>query len=180
MGDIRVDPATGDFVGQFTNGDRDTTIDCTQFGLSCAVEDVCQTLPSPACVMPSTRAQTADEYPDFTYNISAETGYSFTVAGCIIDQADGTYLFANEPASVVVPNPSVTVDGIRFNAIFEWDGDVLRGSGSFNADEVFLGVVPFGAGVGTMQSRTIPAAEVKPGTPAPPCEPTDLDACPDS
>ena len=181
IGDIHVDPASGSFVGQFTNGDRDPSIDCSPYGLTCADTDACRTLPEPACVMPSERVSTADEYPDFTYNDSSDTGYSFTVVGCILDQSDGTYLFANEPASVVVPNPPVTADGIRFNAIFEYDGaGVLRGSGSFSVDEVFLGTTSFGPGQGLMQSRTIPEDEVKPGTPAPPCKPTELDTCPHS
>src|SRR5690606_22256853 len=99
LGDIRVDPATGTFAGQFTNADRDPDVDC---GLACGSEDVCRTLPAPECVEPSARAATPEEYPDFAPNETPPTGYSFTVTGCIVDQPDGTFLFANNPVDVVV------------------------------------------------------------------------------
>lgn len=181
IADIRVDPATGTFVGQFTNGDRDRRIDCTPLGFTCTSEQACRTLPAAeaGCVEPSARVSSPDEYPDYTYNIGPETGYSFTATGCIVDQADGSYLFANNPADVVVPNPPVKVDGIRFNALFAFDAaQVLRGTGSFEADQVFLGTLAAGAGIGTIQIRTIPADEVEPGTPAPPCSPEAVESCP--
>ncbi len=172
LADIRVDEATGTFLGQFTNADRDPAIDCAAFGLSCAAEQVCRTLPEPACVVPSERAVSSDEYPDFIHNNTPPEGYSFTVTGCVRDQDDGTWAFTNEPVDVEVQSPAVTVVGIGFNASFELDGaGALRGSGTFTAIDILLGTFSSGPGAGSVSMRDVPADEIKPGLPPPPAEP---------
>jgi hypothetical protein len=169
---MKVDPETGAVVGQFTNADRDESIDCSQFGLSCESTEVCRTLPSPACVAPSEGAGTADEYSDYTHNAVPPTGYSFTVLACVRDEPDGSFTFANAPVDVEVQSPPVTVKGINFNGGFRFDSDgILRGDGTFSAPEIFLGTTPSGAGVGTIAMRLIPEDELKPGTPQPPDDP---------
>jgi len=170
--DIRVDAETGDFVGQFTNADRDPAIDCSNHGLQCAETEVCRTLPTPACVVPSEKAGTPDEYPDFYANDVLPTGYSFTVPGCVRDRADGTFSFANAPVDVVVISPPVKVKGINLNSLWGDDSEgVLRGNGVFQAAQVFLGDSPSGVGVGTHLERQVPADEV-PNIPAPPASAT--------
>jgi len=169
LADMRVDPDTGAVVGQFTNADRDPAIDCGQFGLSCDSSEVCRSLPTPACVPPSEKAGSANEYPDFTHNAIPPTGYSFTVLACVRDEQDGSYTFSNAPVDVEVQSPPVTVKGINFNGSFYYDDDdILRGDGTFTAPEVFLGTTPSGAGAGTIAMRLIPEDEVKAGTPEPP------------
>ena len=164
---------TGDVVGQFTNGDRDPSSDC---GMDCG-EDVCRTLPQNECVRPSQSANTPDEYPDFFANADPPTGYSFTVKGCVKDQEDGTFTFANAPVDVMVTSPPITVKGINFNGAFGYDTNgVLRGAGTFSAQEIFLGETPSGAGAGTIITREIPAEEIKPGTPEPPADAFDTPA----
>jgi hypothetical protein len=170
LADIRVDSANGTFVGQFTDADRDPAIDCSQFGLDCAAEEVCRTLPEPECVVPSTSALTTDEYPDYTHNVPPE-GFSFTATGCVKDQPDGTWAFTNDPVDVDVNMPQVRVLQIGLNASFAVDDEgVLRASGSFTALDILLGSVmsSSGAGSGSITTREIPSDEVKPGLPPPP------------
>jgi hypothetical protein len=170
MADIRVDAATGTYVGQFTDADRDPATEC---GLSCAAEEVCRTLPEAECVLPSDQAQTPDEYPDFIHN---PPGFSFTIEGCAIDLPDGSWgfaTFADESVDVEVSMPEVVVADIRFNASFALDGaGVLRGGGSFTAADILLGptMAESGAGSGSVALRSIPPDEIKPGLPAPPVE----------
>jgi len=165
------DAETSDVVGQFTNGDRDRGIDCAGFGLSCESNETCSTLPTPTCVLPSEDAGSPDVYPDFFANDVPPEGYSFTVQGCVQDQQDGSFTYANAPVDVKVESPPITVKGINFNGSFAYDTEgVLRGSGTFTADEIFLGTTPSGAGAGTILVREIPADEVKDGTPQPPAD----------
>ncbi|MEZ4446573.1 MAG: hypothetical protein R3B72_46270 [Polyangiaceae bacterium] len=169
LASMRVDPDTGAVVGQFTNADRDPAISCAPFGLSCDGTEACRTLPMPACVPPSEGAGTADEYPDFTFNDTPPTGYSFTVLGCVRDEEDGSFTFANAPVDVKVQSPPVTVIGINFNGSFAFDGDgILRGAGTFSSADVLLGTSSSGAGAGTLNSRVVPPEEVPAGTPSPP------------
>lgn len=171
IGEINVDPDSGRYAAQFTNGDRDESIDCAGLGLSCAPEEVCRTLPEPGCVLPSQEALTTDEYPDYIHNNSAVDGYSFTIIGCVRDLPDGSWAFTNEPASVQVPMPAVRVEDIGFNASFAFDEQgVLRGNGSFTAAQIYLGDTPSGAAAGNMRTRSIPPDEVKPGLPPAPEE----------
>jgi hypothetical protein len=178
LADIRVDAATGRFVGQFTNADRDFDIDCSPFGLTCNTDidpmtmkpfQVCRTLPTPECVIPSQDGGTVEEYPDYAPHETPPDGYSFTVRGCIRDTEAGTFTFANEPVDIVVQSPPVTATGVNFNASFGYDdAGVLRANGTFTAAEVLLGPTSFGAGTGSVTTRDIPPEELKPGIPAPP------------
>ena len=168
--DFRVNPMTGAFVGQFTNADRDASIDCSPFGFSCTADEACQTVPvrEAKCVPPSERAASTDAYVDFTFNNTPPEGYSFTIKGCVQDQADGSFALANQPASLQVQSPPVTVEGIEFNLTIRDEGGVLRTLGSFKAANVSLGETPFGPASGTVVLRDVPAGEVPPGLPAPP------------
>ncbi len=171
-----VDPASGALVGQFTNADRDPSIDCSPFGLSCdSATEVCRTLPAPACVEPSKRMATVEEYPDYIHVEGGKTGYSFTARGCIEDQAENTWAFSNAPADVQVISPPVGIKGIKLNIQFEFDEQgVLRGAGSFSAQNLFLGATPNGVAIGSVFLRDIPEDEVKDGFPAPPFGPGDI------
>jgi hypothetical protein len=163
---LQIDPVTGLFRGQFTNADRSTTQKCPS---SCSSAQVCRLLPSPACVAPSTRAGSVDEFPDYVPNDAPPTGYSFTVTGCIEDQTDGTAAFLSAPATMVVTQPAVTIEALVMTAAFEKDkSGVLRASGSVTGDEVLLGQGPLGPGSGTITVRALDQKIVPPGVPAPP------------
>lgn len=167
--DIRTDPATGNWAGQFTNADRDTAIDCAQFGLTCTAEQVCRTLPSPACVNPSERAATVAEYPDFVPNETPPIGYSFGGVGCAAPSGDAVVL-GNAPTDVEVQSPEITVKGIAFNLEVARDPNtgLFVGGGTFTGQEVFIGPVASGPGSGTATMVEIPVDEQKPGIPPPP------------
>ncbi|MGH7295502.1 MAG: hypothetical protein ACRELB_11240 [Polyangiaceae bacterium] len=165
--DLDVDAASGRFVGQFTLAQRNP--DPARCTPACTLGDVCQTLPGPpACVVPSTRAGTAAEWPDFEANATPPVGFSFTVNGCAEDQPDGTSTFATEPANMVVQQPAVSVDGLVVIASFAKDaaGDVVA-SGGVTGDDIVFGTSHLGAGHGTVAAQSIPASEA-PAIPAPP------------
>jgi hypothetical protein len=164
-GAIDIDPATGAFVGQFTNGDR--SLDSSRCAGGCKDIERCRLLPSPACVVPSTRAGTSDEYTDFVPNVEPPTGYSFPVQGCAVDDGAGSGVLT-APATMVVQSPQVTVEGLTMTAFFAPDPKgVVRATGSLTADAVYLGTTKLGAGKGTMTATYIPDALVPPGVPRP-------------
>jgi hypothetical protein len=167
FGAIDVDPATGAFVGQFTNADRN--LDGSRCPTACGPSDACRLLPSPACVAPSTAAGTVDEYPDFVPNAQPPTGYSFEVHGCAVDDGDAVDVLT-APATMVVTRPNVTVQGLTMTAQFARGPDqVVRATGSLTADETLLGTTALGAGKGTMTALRVPDDRVTPGVPpAPP------------
>lgn len=163
-----VDPATGKLVGSATNADRDPTQQCPQ---PCSGTEVCRLLPEPACVAPSERAATVDEYSDFIPNVTPPVGYSFIVQGCAEDLPDGSAGVGTLPARMVVESPPVTVEGLVLSSSFEVDdAGVLRGGGGVTAEQILLFGTPSGAGKGTFTARRIPDAEVPPGVPDPPVE----------
>ena len=170
---LDVDAATGRFVGQFTFASR--IADPNRCTPPCTNGQVCQTLPGPpACVVPSTRAGTPAEWPDFYANSTPPVGFSFTVNGCAEDEADGTATFATEPANMVVEQPPVSVDGLVVIASFTPDaaGNVTA-SGGVTGDDIVFGTSHLGAGHGTVAAQSIPASQA-PGIPAPPASTGDM------
>ena len=164
-GAIDVDPASGAFVAQFTNGDRNP--DGTRCPSHCKDIDRCRLLPSPECVPPSLRAGTVDEYSDFVPNSEPPTGYSFPVEGCAVDDGTGSGVIT-APATMVVESPPVTVQGLTMTAFFGPDANSsVHATGSLTADAVLLGTTKLGAGKGSMTARFIPAGEVPPNVPRP-------------
>lgn len=162
--DIRVDTATGLVRAQFTNADRNP--DLSRCSPACDATEACRTLPTRECVLPSLKAGTDSEFPDWVPNAALPTGFSFYLDGCVIDRGDGTVAFTNKPADVVIPSPAVTVVGILLSAAFSTEGDgTFRGTGSLKSTEVLPLVGP---GVGTMTARLVPADQVPPNVPAPP------------
>lgn len=158
---IDVDPATGKFVGLFVNADRDRDpARCTEYGLSCNPEEqACRTLPEPACVAPSEKAASVDEYPDYLPNYDLPVGYSFTVHGCV-DGSGEKIVFVNFPVDVEVQSPHVILISTILTASFAKDADgVLRGAGSITADHVLLGTADSGKAEGLVSARLIPAGE---------------------
>jgi hypothetical protein len=165
-----VDPKTGLFTGQFTRAHRNP--DGGRCSPPCNSTEVCQTLPGPpACVVPSTRAGTVDEFPDWIPNADPPTGFSFTVKGCAEDQPSGAAALATAPADLVVQQPAVTVGGLTMTASFAADAQgVIRGTGALQSPDVELGTASLGAGQGTMTARSLSVDEVPPGVPAPPAQ----------
>jgi len=146
---------TGKFTAHFSGATRNP--DGTRCSPACPTTDACRTLPGPpACVAPSTSADSTDEYPDFVINTTA-AGYSFDAVGCVVDQSDGSALFVNEPVDVFISQPTVTLRNTKLTATFAVDGSgVLRGAGALTADDVLLGTAESGPGSGTLQARIVP------------------------
>jgi hypothetical protein len=173
FGAIDVDPASGAFVAQFTNGDRNP--DGTRCPSHCKDIDRCRLLPSPACVAPSLRAGTVDEYSDFVPNAEPPTGYSFPVLGCAVDDGTGSGVIT-APATMVVESPPVTVEGLTMTAFFGPDArSGVHATGSLTADAVLLGTSKLGAGKGSMTATLIPIDQVAPNVPRP-AKPASLPA----
>lgn len=161
---IEVDAVTGLLVGQFTNADRNP--DGSRCSPACSAADACQTIPTEACVIPSTKVGSENEYPDFIGNATGETGFTFRVEGCAIDTPSGS-VFINKPADIDITNPDVFVEGIKLSASFSEVDGAYRGTGVSGADNVFLGTNPAGSARGTMVGRLIPAGEDPIGVPKP-------------
>ena len=165
-----IDPATGRTVAQFTSGHRNPAPG--RCPMACADTDVCRLLPQPACVAPSEKAGSVDEYPDYVPNPSPPTGYSFTTTGCLVQQSDGSVAFANAPVDVEVLSPHVTLRNTKLTVSFTHDATgIHRGQGSLVADAVLLGTSPSGEGEGDLTARELPAADVPAGLPQPPAKP---------
>jgi hypothetical protein len=78
-----------------------------------------------------------------------------------------------EPATMIVQQPAVTVQGLTMTAQFAPGTDgVVRATGSLTADATFLGTAPLGPGGGTMTARRVPDNEVPPGVPQPSSPPS--------
>lgn len=165
--DLDVDAATGLFVGQFTFASRQP--DPTRCTPACTDGDVCETLPGPPmCVVPSTRAGSPSEWPDFYANSTPPVGFSFTVNGCAEHNADGSESFTTQPADMVVQQPAVSVDGLVLIASFAPDGaGDLVATGGVTGDDIVFGTSSLGQGYGTVEAQLIPA-NVAPSIPAPP------------
>jgi hypothetical protein len=151
---IAVD-TTGKFNAQFQSATRNP--DPTRCTPACDSTDACRTLPGPpACVAPSTAADSTDEYPDFVIN-QTSSGFSFDAQGCVVDQSDGTALFVNAPVDVFVNTPNVTLRNTKLTASFAVDASgVLRGAGTLTADDVLLGTIDSGPGSGQLTARITP------------------------
>jgi hypothetical protein len=164
--DIVVDPKTGIFQAQFTLARR--VLDPTRCTPACAAGNVCQTIPSSMCVVPSTRAGSTDEFPDFFADPAPPIGFTLTATGCVIDQPGGLVAFTTAPADLVVQQPSVAVDGLVIIASFSPDANgVMRATGGITGDNSLLGKAPLGSGHGTVAARFVPADKA-PMVPAPP------------
>mgnify|MGYP001052918581 CR=1 FL=1 len=162
---IEVDPTTGALHSQFTNADRNPALECPS---PCPATDVCRLLPAPECVAPSTRAGTADEWPDFVPNAQPPTGYSFFVQGCAVDDGAATGVLT-APATMVVESPPVTVEGLTMTSSFAPGPDgIVRATGSLTADLVRLGTNALGPGNGSMTAVRIPDDRAPRDVPRPP------------
>lgn len=156
---------TGEILGQFTRAKRNP--DPSRCPTPCKSTEACRLLPQPACVIPSERAGTPDEFSDYIPDVALPTGYSFTVHGCAEDDANGTASYVNLPVDVVVPQPPVTLRNTRFASTFTLDPTgLVRGTGAITADDVIIGPISSGAGEGSLAMRKIPDGIA--GIPQPP------------
>ncbi len=156
---------TGEILGQFTRAKRNR--DPSRCPTPCKPTEACRLLPVPACVVPSERAGTVEEFPDYVPDPSLPTGYSFTVHGCAEDVGDGTASYVNLPVDVDVPSPQVTLRNTRFATTFSLDASgLVRGTGAIRADDVLIGSIASGAGEGSVSVRRVPNGVA--GVPAPP------------
>lgn len=171
---IDVVPETGEFRAAFVNGDRNRDpARCKPLGLNCTADEACRTIPTPACVAPSEKAASMDEYVDFIPNYTPPTGYSFQTPGCVDGQSGAKTFFVNLPVDIVVESPAVKLTGTVLTATVEKGADgVVRGGGSIIADKAFLGIAESGKAEGTISVRSVPIGEEpkslkKPDAPAP-------------
>lgn len=173
-GAMKVDQATGSFIGQFTAGFRDRTP--TRCDPPCDDTEACRVYPGPpACVIPSTKAGSVDEFRDFVPNPDPPIGYSFTITGCAEDQGPDSAAWANASVDVQTTSPSVGLKGVSMNAGFVLGDDgVLRGTGSFAADQVYLGPVASGSASGSETARSVAEDEIPPGIPLPEGDPPKI------
>lgn len=168
---LTVDPVTGQVTASFVNADRNP--DKTRCTPACDAATTCQTLPGPPmCVMPSAKAGTEDEYPDFVVNNEPPVGYRFGALGCI-SEANGTVSFVSQPTDVYIQQPAVVVTAAVLTASLKLDAnDVLRGTGSLASPAVFLGSTDtstLGEGSGSLSLRLVPPEEAP--TNVPPFDP---------
>jgi len=120
------------------------------------------------CVVPSTRAGSPAEWPDFYANSTPPVGFSFTVNGCAEHNADGSESFATQPADMIVQQPPVSVDGLVVIASFAPDGSGdLTATGGVTGDNIVFGTSNLGKGNGTVAAQSIPASQA-PSIPTPP------------
>jgi hypothetical protein len=168
LADLQVDAVTGKFVGQFTFASRKTDPDrCSP---PCTMGNVCQTIPGPSmCVVPSTRAGSPAEWPDFYANSTPPVGFSFTVNGCAEDEPDGTATLGTQPANMVVESPPVSVDGLVLLTSFTKSGGNLVATGTVTGDNIVFGTANLGSGHGDVLAQSIPPSQAPP-IPAPPAD----------
>lgn len=158
---IDVVPETGEFRVAFVNGDRNRDAErCKPFGLNCTDKEACRTIPTPACVPPSEKAASMDEYVDFIPNYTPPTGYSFQTPGCVDGQSGDKTFFVNLPVDIVVQSPAVKLLGTVLTANFQKGADgVVRGGGTITADKAFLGTAESGKAEGTISARGVPIGD---------------------
>jgi len=163
---LDVNPETGELTGEFVNADRNRDASrCTPFGLSCnEKEEACRTIPAPACVVPSEKASSVDEFPDYLPNYEPPVGFAFTVSGCVDGQSTDKTLFINIPVDVIVQSPPVSLKQTVMTASFAEDAEgILRGTGFIAAEHVQLGNIDSGKAEGVIHSRFIPEDQVPKG-----------------
>jgi hypothetical protein len=166
FGLVDLDATTGAFRATFTNADRNRDDRCPT---PCKSTEACRLIPAPECVVPSERAGTVEEHSDFVANSEPPAGFSFTVAGCVVDQEDGSVAFATKPTDVVVQAPPVTLKQIELASAFTLDAqDVLRAIGTMKAKDVLLGTSSSGVGLGTLTARSLTPEQTPPNLPIPP------------
>jgi hypothetical protein len=168
---VSLDPATGMLQGQSTKAWRNR--DVTRCTPACPSSDVCRTLPGPpACVTPSTPADSVDEFPDYAPNPDPPTGFSFAVNGCTVDVSTTTTTFSTNPVDVSVQSPMVTLRNAALSASFVTNGSgVLQGTGQLVADAVLLGTIDSGMGHGNLTALSLTAAQTPSGLPQPSASP---------
>ncbi len=163
---IVLDPVTGAFTGQFTNASRNKDPD--RCPMPCKDTEVCRLLPAPACVAPSERAGSVDEFSDFLPNYTPPVGFTFSAHGCAVDQDENTVIFSSAPTDVQVQQPDVTLRNTILTASFVKDAmGTLRATGSLTADDVLIGSITSGPGQGGLTMRSLPADQVPPDVPQP-------------
>jgi len=164
---VDLDATTGAFRASFTNADRNRDPD--RCPTPCKSSEACRLIPEPACVVPSERAGTVEEYPDFVPNAEPPAGFTFTVAGCVVDQEDGSVAFGTKPTDVVVEAPPVTIKEVELASAFTLDSeDVLRAIGTMKSKDVLLLTSSSGAGRGSLTARSLLPEDTPPGLPVPP------------
>jgi len=155
FGVVEIDPATGALKARFTKAKRNP--DPNRCPMPCGTGEVCQLLPSPACVLPSVPAGSVDEYPDYVPDPDPPAGFGFSADGCTVDQDMTNASLTTGKVDVETAMPPVTLRNASLTASFTLGADdVLHGSGSLVCDAVLLGVIDSGKGQGDLTAVSIP------------------------
>lgn len=150
-----VDEATGQFRAQFTKASRNEDRSRCKT-VQCGAESVCRTLPTEACVPPSEKMSSIEEFVDFLPDPSSAKGFTLSMQGCVEDQADGTAALVSKPVEFSMPTPAVRVSGLTLVAAFKPDGsDLIRASGTATGIRSWLGNQVFGAAKGSITARSL-------------------------
>jgi hypothetical protein len=167
LADMRIDGETGDVLAQFTSADRNKDPD--RCPMPCKETEACRLLPEPACVTPSERAGSVDEYSDFVPHPDPPTGFSFTVHGSAGDLPDGSTGLVTMPTTLSVQMPPVEAVDLAITCSFKaGDDGVLRCQGNSGAKDVLIGGSSAGAATGTSTGRLVPPEEAPKDLPPPP------------
>ncbi len=154
-----IDPVTGLFRAQFTKASRSTDASRCKT-VACGSDTVCRTLPSEACVPPSEKMSSIDEFPDFVPDVASAKGFTFAMEGCIEDQLDGTAALVTKPIEFSMPLPAVRISGLSMVTAFKPDSArVLRASGSATGIRAWLGTTAFNAAKGSVTARGLKSGE---------------------
>jgi hypothetical protein len=163
FGRIRIDETTGRFSGKFTNAARKR--DPNRCPTPCADTEACQLYPTPACVPPSLRAGSAEEWDDFLPNATPPTGFALDIQGCAEAMDDGSVAFATVPTELAVEQPPVKVQALVVSSAFRKEGEFWRSTGGITGDNVIFGNTSLGSGQGTVVASSVPATVELPGLP---------------
>lgn len=150
----------GTFRAHFTDATRNREQPCP---MKCDLGEACRLLPAPACVAPSEKAGSADEWPDFVPNLDPGYGFDFPVTGCVGDQ-EGAAILQGDPVDIVVDIPPVTLGAAKFTGEFAPGADgLIRASGSLTSAKVLIADGDSGSGEGSFTAVEIPADKVPAG-----------------
>lgn len=163
-----VDPETGAWRANFTNGNRLPALNkrpgCPS---SCPTDTpICALVPSPRCAKPSEKQTALEQYVDFLPETDPPNGYFFIADGFARDEANQTTAFGTAPflIEVTVGSGGILVDAenTRISGVFRHhDDDRWRGTGSLSVEAVKLNGVGKDPTKGTFEAMSLTADEVK-------------------
>lgn len=138
---MEVDPDTGIWRANFTNGNRLPALNSRPGCPSCSGSaPICALIPTPRCVAPSLKQEALEEFWDFLPEREPPDGYYFIANGFAKDQADGNIAVGTVPFLIDITIGTgavrITAENTTMAAIFEPQNGRWVGSGSINSEVV--------------------------------------------